>query len=317
MDDGGRPTRRDVLTTGGSAAIAGALMVGAAAPAVAQTHAGRLISIGSLEFTILSDGHMAFASTALAVNVAEVELKSFLEQRRLDADRVEFSINVALIKSGRDRILIDAGAGGTWEPTAGKLAENLERAGIRNDEITKVVITHAHPDHLWGLVDELDDSLRFANAEYYVGAREFEFWMSPQAANLSGPIEGIAAGARRVFRAIAARTTLIKAGQEFLPGLFAIDTAGHTPGHLSLLAGTGDEKVLLTADAVQNAYVSFAHPDWWPRPDMNGEAASRSRRRLLDMAVSDKLSVLAYHIPFPGLGRVERMGAAYTWVSVA
>lgn len=316
MDNGARPTRREVVTLAGSAAMAGALTLGTAPSTKAQAHSGRF-SIGSLELTVLSDGHMAFSSAALAVNVPETDLKSFLTESRLDADRVEFSINVVLIKSGSDHVLIDAGAGGTWEPTAGKLAESLERAGIRNDEITKVVITHAHPDYLWGLIDEFDDSLRFANAAYYVGAREFEFWTSPQAANLTGPIEGIAAGARRVFGAIAARTTLIKAGQEFLPGLFAVDTAGHTPGHLSLLAGIGNEKVLLTGDAVQNAHVSFAHPDWRPRPDMNGEAASRSRRRLLDMAVTEKLAVLAYHIPYPGLGRVERAGAAYSWTAAA
>ena len=131
-------------------------------------------------------------------------------------------------------------------------------------------MTHAHPDHIWGLVDELDDSLRFPRAEYVVSAREFDFWTSGEGANLKGPIEGIAAGARRVFKAIQARTTRIKPGDEVAPGIAAIDTAGHTPGHISLLMVSGSDKLLITADAVQNAHVSFAHPDWQPRADMDG-----------------------------------------------
>ena len=98
------------------------------------------------------------------------------------------------------------------------------------------------------------------------------------------------------------------------PGIVAIDTAGHTPGHISLLVTSGPAQLLVTADAVQNAHVSFAHPDWQPRMDMDGARAAQSRRRLLDMAATDKLSVLSYHIPFPGLGRVQRVGTAFSWV---
>ena len=111
------------------------------------------------------------------------------------------------------------------------------------------------------------------------------------------------------------RTTRIKPGEEIAPGIAAIDTAGHTPGHISVLVTSGTEKLLVTADAIQNAHVSFAHPDWHPAPTWTASAASQSRRRLLDMAATDKLRVLSYHIPFPGLGRVERKGSVYSWVS--
>ena len=264
---------------------------------------------------MLSDGHLVVPTSILAENVAQAEVRSFLADRAVGPDRVHFHINVALVKTGSDYVLIDAGSGGTWEPTAGKLADSLEAAGIKPEQIGKVVLTHAHPDHIWGLVDELDDSLRFPRAEYVVSAREFDFWTSGEAANLKGPIEGIAAGARRVFKAIEARTTRIKPGDEVAPGIAAIDTAGHTPGHISLLMASGSDKLLITADAVQNAHVSFAHPDWQPRADMDGAKAAESRRHVLDMAATDKLQVLSYHIPFPGLGRVERTGSAFTWVA--
>jgi glyoxylase-like metal-dependent hydrolase (beta-lactamase superfamily II) len=189
----------------------------------------------------------------------------------------------------------------------------MEQAGVKPEQIGTVIVTHAHPDHLWGLIDEFDDSLRFPKARVVMSDREFTFWMD-EAANLKGPIEGIAAGARRVLKAIEGRLTRIKPGAEITPGIVALDTTGHTPGHISLLVGSGAEKVLVTADAIQNAHVAFAHPDWQPRADMDGATAAKSRRRLLDMAAQEKLTVLSYHIPFPGLGRVESRGGQYLWV---
>ena len=319
-----RVSRRTLLLSGGAAAAyaLGGLQVGT--PARAQGSASEprgaahhRLSLGSREIIVLSDGHLVVPTSILAENVAQAEVKSFLADRALGPDRVHFHINVALVKTGSDYVLIDAGSGGTWEPAAGKLADSLEAAGIKPEQIGKVVLTHAHPDHIWGLVDELDDSLRFPRAEYLVSAREFDFWTSGEGTNLKGPVEGIAAGARRVFKAIEARTTRIKPGDEVAPGIAVIDTAGHTPGHISLLIASGSDTLLITADAVQNAHVSFAHPDWQPRADMDGVRAAKSRRQVLDMATSDKLRVLSYHIPFPGLGRVERKGSAFAWVAEA
>jgi glyoxylase-like metal-dependent hydrolase (beta-lactamase superfamily II) len=313
-------TRRAMLRSGAAAA---AFAFGAplrTSGANAQQPPPRAVAhhrfaLGQREVIILSDGYLEFPAGFLASNVLESDVRSFLAARNLGPDRIQFHINVALIKTGEDYTLIDAGSGGTWEPTAGKLADSLEAAGIAPERIGTVIITHAHPDHLWGLVDELDDSLRFPRARYLVPAREFDFWTGSEGARMVGPIEGIVAGARRVFGRIESRTTRIKPSEEIAPGIAAIDTGGHTPGHISVLVTSGSEKMLVTADAIQNAHVSFAHPDWQPRADMDGIRASQSRRRLLDMGVADKLRVLSYHIPFPGLGRVERKGSAYSWVS--
>jgi glyoxylase-like metal-dependent hydrolase (beta-lactamase superfamily II) len=303
-------TRRALLQ---SAAAAAACALGG--PALAQGPAHHRFSLGAREIVVLSDGHLVVPTDVLAANTPRAELASFLAARAVGPGRVHFHINVALVKTGSDYLLIDAGCGGTWEPTAGKLADSLEVAGISPEEIGTVVLTHAHPDHLWGLIDDLDNSLRYPRAHYLVAARELDFWTLGEAAKLSGPIEGIAAGARRVFKAIAARTTGIQPGHEIAPGIVAIDTAGHTPGHISLLIASGSQQLLVTADAIQNAHVSLAHPDWQPRADMDGAKAAISRRRLLDMAATDRLDVLCYHIPFPGLGRIERNGPAFRWVA--
>jgi glyoxylase-like metal-dependent hydrolase (beta-lactamase superfamily II) len=313
-----RVSRRALLQSCGALAASGLATGTLAQPAIQpRAPAHHRFSLSSREVFVLSDGHLVVPAGFLAGNVAEAEVKSLLAARGLGPDRVHFHINVALVKTGDDYVLIDAGSGGTWEPTAGKLADSLEAAGIRPEQIGKVVLTHAHPDHIWGLVDELDDSLRFPKAEYVVAAREFDFWTSGEAARLTGPVEGIAAGARRVFKRIESRTTRIKPGDEAAPGIVAVDTAGHTPGHIALLVTSGSDKLLVTADAVQNAHVAFAHPDWHPRADMDGDRAARSRRQVLDMAATDKLRVLCYHIPFPGLGRVERKPSAFAWAPEA
>ena len=158
--------------------------------------------LGSRDILVLNDGHLVIPTAMLAGNIPQAEAESFLAIRSVDTERVHFHINVALVKTGNDYVLIDAGSGGTWESTAGKLADSLDAADIKPEQIGTVVLTHAHPDHIWGLIDELDDSLRFPRAQYVVAAREFDFWTSGKAAKLTGPIEGIAAGARRVFKRI-------------------------------------------------------------------------------------------------------------------
>jgi glyoxylase-like metal-dependent hydrolase (beta-lactamase superfamily II) len=309
-----RPSRRTFLQAGGAVAASWSWPGALAQEPQPRAPAHHRFALGSREIIVLSDGHLVVPITALATNVPQADLGGFLAGQSLGPDQVHFHINVALIKTGNDYVLIDAGSGGTWEPTAGRLADSLEAAGIKPEAIGTVVLTHAHPDHIWGLIDDLDDSLRFPRARYLVAAREFDFWTAGEAARLSGPIEGIAAGAKRVFKAIEDRTARIKPGIEIVPGIVAIDTAGHTPGHISLLVTSGSDKLLVTADAVQNAHIAFKQPDWQPRADMDGARAAKSRRQLLDLAATDKLAVLSYHIPFPGLGRVERKGSTFTWV---
>src|SRR5262245_4267174 len=185
--------RRSMLRSGAAAAACAlsasrlgmrAMAQGAVQDPPAAAH--HRFQLGSHEILVLSDGHLVVPTAMLAANVPHSEVQAFLAARALDRERTHFHINVALVKTGSDYLLIDAGSGGTWEPTAGRLADSLEAAGIKPEEIGKVVLTHAHPDHIWGLIDELDDSLRFPHARYVVAAREFDFWTSGEAARLTG-----------------------------------------------------------------------------------------------------------------------------------
>ena len=309
------PDRRDILRAGLALAAAPTVVAGANARELGgpQGPGHHRFKLGASEITILSDGHMLVPPRVLAGNIPDAALQGFLDERRFTGDRVSFNLNIACVRTGAGITLIDAGAGGTWEPTAGRLSDSLEAAGIKPETVGTVILTHAHPDHLWGLIDDLDGSLRFPKARYLITAREHAFWTA-EAGKLQGPIEGMTAGARRVFKAIESRLARVKPGAEIVPGIVALDTSGHTPGHISLLLGSGAERLIVTADAIQNAHVSLAHPKWQPRADMDGDKGAASRHRLIDMAAADKLMVLGYHLPFPGLGRIERKGTAFAWV---
>ncbi len=304
------PTRREFLA--GSVAALGVCVASLPAP-VANAAAGvHTVTIGTLQLTVLSDGVFDIPTRLLNRDMEQASIEAALGGTLSAPGHVQYGVNVALIRQGKELILIDAGAGSTWLPTVGKLTDRLAAAGIDPKSVTKVVTTHAHPDHIWGLVDDFDE-LRFPNADHIMPAAELNYWRTVDVAILPERVQGVAAGAKRVIDGIGERLTAAPADAEVLPGLSYIATPGHTPGHCSVRLSSGSEGLIVTADAVFHPVISFAHPQWQPASDMDGALAAASRQRLLDIAATEKLSVLAYHIPFPGLGRVERHAGAYIW----
>lgn len=305
------PTRRELIA--GSVAALGVSLAGLPA-STAHARGVHTFRVGGMELTILSDGVFNVPTRLLNRDMEPVQIEAALGGALSAPGHVQYGVNVALIRHGKELILIDAGAGSTWEPTLGKLADRLAAAGIDSKRITKVVATHAHPDHIWGLVDDFDE-LRFPNAEHIMPAAELDYWRKVDVAALPDRVQGVAAGAKRVIDYIGERLTAAPADSEILPGVSYIATPGHTPGHCSVRLTSGSDGVIVAADAVFHPVVSFAHPDWQPDSDMDGALAAASRRRLLDIAATDKLPMIAYHVPFPGLGRVERHAGAYRWRS--
>src|SRR5262245_40004331 len=288
-----------------TAPLAGAIPARAAAPLYSFAH-------GAFEITVVSDGHFVLPPPGVAADVGFLypdtprqELAAFLPSVGLSIERVQLPNNVALIRAASDLILVDTGAGSSWQPTSGKLAENLEAAGIDRAAITKVVFTHAHPDHLWGVADD-SGALRFPNASYFVAENEWNFWMAEDVANrLPENFRRFALGAKRDFSRIKDRLQTLKPGDEIVSGVRVLDTAGHTPGHISLEIA-GSDGLIVVGDVVANAVVSFAHPEWRFAIDSIAELAITSRRRLLDRAANDKTRLLGSHWPYPGLGTAER-----------
>lgn len=321
----GKSLTRRALFKGAGAGAAGLLLADAAGfvtPAGAaadmkgtQVPGWYRMRLGKFEVTILSDGSYDLPTNLMASNRPREEVTALLEANFLPTQTRTSHVNIPLINTGSELILVDVGGGPNWMPTAGRLTDNLRAAGYEPEDVDKVVLTHGHPDHIWGLIDEFEEAPRFPNATYYIAESEWSFWTTDEAeTKLAEAFKGFAVGARKHLPPLAEKTTRLKPGAEIAPGIVTIATPGHTPGHMSLVVNSGGETLIVSADCVTHPYISFEHPGWWPRTDLDQQTAEASRRKLLDMAATDKAMMLVYHISFPGLGHVARAGDAYRWV---
>ncbi len=236
---------------------------------------------GEFEIIVVSDGHLVLPTSFLAPEAPPAERAALLKAAGQDGEQYQSPTNITLIRKGSELILVDAGSGDRFMPTAGKLFDNLKAAGIDKASISKVVLTHGHPDHLWGALDELDD-LVLPDAAYYVGATEWEFWHGDNATRgLPAERAGFVTGARRRFDAIKDRVKMVKPGDDIVTGLRVIDTAGHTQGHVSLEIA-GGAGLIIGGDVLTHPLISFAHPEWRTTADHVPDQAVTARKALLD-----------------------------------
>lgn len=311
-----KPTRRDLLK------------LAAAAPAFAMPVAARAqlgepqgdnpvyfrFSIGDIRMTILSDGFFKAPTSGLGVNADPAEVQAFLSQHFLSPQEGYSHTNHLLIETGDATVLVDVGSGNRWLDTTGRLLDNMEAAGVDPSDITHVVITHAHPDHIWGIRDDFDEAI-FPDAEYIVGRTERDFWLQDGLVNKVSPAEQqFVVGAVNSLNVDGADWTLADDGYEVAPGVRLLSTHGHTPGHMSVMVESGDKSLIALGDSMSHAYTNFAHPDWFNGFDMDGDLTVQTRLKLLDMAATDRISIVGYHFPFPGVGHVQRDGDFFRFI---
>ncbi|MGD9784823.1 MAG: MBL fold metallo-hydrolase [Hyphomicrobiaceae bacterium] len=313
--------RRQIVAGAGAltgAAVLGPLAGGIASYPARAAAAPHTFTFGDFQITVVSDGNLMLPARLAAPEVPEAERNAALAAAGQTGDMAQPPTNVTLIKTGSDLILVDAGSGPNFMPTAGKLMANLEAAGIAADAITKVVFTHGHPDHLWGVLDDFEDAPRFPNATHYFPDQEMDYWLSENAEKgLPADRASFVTAARRNLKGIEGKTERVKAGGEILPGLMLLATPGHTQGHVSLELKGGSETLVVLGDALTHPVISFAHPDWKPAADHVPDQAVATRKMLLDKLSSEKARVIGYHLPFPGLGRVEAKDGAFRYVADA
>lgn len=280
-----------------------------AAPAAAQV----VTTLGpeSERLTILSDGSFEMPQSMLARDVPAGQIAA----EAGPADPFRTVLNVTCLRRGDELILFDCGAGAHFLPGSGRLQESLQASGIEPDAVTHVLFTHLHPDHFWGALDEFDSPL-FPNARWLVASREIDFWTAPNVYDrVPADRHAFAAGAQRIAKGLGDKLERQEPGREWLPGIAAVDTPGHTPGHVSFTLKAGGQQVMVLGDALTHPRISFAHPDWRPVSDHDPDAAAATRRSLLDRLNSERSMVIGYHLP-GAAGRVEKDGSAYRFTGM-
>ncbi len=301
--------RRHVLA-GLGAMVAAPLGARTLCAAQSVTH-----KVGALEVSIVSDGVLNVPLSFSLPDTPLAEAAALFKAHGLPEGGAPSQTNVVLVRSGSERILIDAGSGPNFQPTAGKLQENLEAAGIAPESITKVVFTHGHADHLWGVIDDFGDADRFPNASYVVAADEWDFWTHPDtAARVPDALKGMAMATNRILKTIEKKVERRKDGDRVAPGLTYLATPGHTPGHMAVVIEDGGQRLLIGGDVLTNTAISFARPDWRIGADFDRDQGIATRKRLLDQLSHDRIPLVGFHIAWPGLGQVERAGTAYRFI---
>lgn len=307
-------TRRQYIAA--SLAVAAS---GAASPTLSRAEtapaAVAKFDLGTATLFVVHDGVMDVAAAGAASDRPEPEVAATLSAAGLPPARIRQPVNVTVLKTATDVIVVDCGAGPNFMDGLGKLADNFAATGLDPAAVTRVLFTHGHPDHIWGAVDEFDDSLRFPNARYAMSATELDLWRAPDAASkLPADRANFVPGARRIIKTIGDRLTIFDAGKEVAPGVLAIDTRGHTQGHTSFEIRTADGPLIILGDALVHPLISFAHPEWRPAADHVPDDGVATRKKLLDRLATDKARILGYHLPAPGLGRVDRKDTAFRFV---
>ncbi len=302
------------LGQGSTPTRAAAPMVGKQAPGFYR------YKLGDFEVTVVSDG---MGTNPLAdsyiVNQPKTAVNAALEADFLERDKVTHAYVPVVVNTGSKLVAIDTGLGlGTFAQSKGALGQyhnNLQAAGIDRNAVDAVIISHFHGDHINGLVGS-DNKPAFPNAEVMVPAAEWAFWSDE---GNTGKLPEIARGqmgnVKRVFGVLGNKVTQYQAGKEIVPGITAVASPGHTPGHTSHVVASGNAKLLVQADITAGAATLFVrNPDWQFVFDTDRPLAVETRKRIYDMAVAEKMLVHGYHFSFPSLAYVEKSGPGYRLV---
>lgn len=312
-------TRRAVLGSAAAAAAFGLsqklelILPASAATQVEPSIGYYKYSVGSIEVTAVYDGIWQKPhDPAFIKNASVEETKDALGRAGLTTEFMPIPLTVVVLKIGDRLIMMDAGSGvGQWQANATHLPANMKAAGIDYTKIDTIIISHFHPDHVWGLMEKQTNAPVFPNAELIVNEIEYNWWTDP------GRVEKLAEGRKTAGRRIASvfpmwkNWSLAKDGTEVAPGIQLIAAPGHTPGHSVFLVTSGKEQLLVSADTMYVPALLAPHPEWQGSYDQDGPAAVSTRHKLIDRVIADKIKICGSHFPFPGSGTFVKDGNAY------
>lgn len=312
-----KPNRRTLMKLAALAPTL-ALPASAARADITAPHAGQpafhRFSLGQANITVVSDGFLELPASSLGVNADRKEVADFLSAHYLSPEVNYAHTNHVVIELGGHVVLVDIGSGDRFLKSAGRLLGNLKTAGIDPASITHVVITHAHPDHVWGIRDDFDEVI-LPDAAFTIGAAEYDWWMTDDRVNtVPQGLQQFVAGAVNSLSTEGLEWNLAQDGHELVPGVTLIASPGHTPGHMSVMVESDGNQMLVLGDSMTHGAISFEHPEWVGGSDMDPDQTVATRKRLLDMAASERMTLVGYHFPFPGVGHVMRDQGKYRFL---
>ena len=323
-------TRRQMLVGSAVTAFAAAIPfgvpvpVGASAPIIGRQAPGFYrYKVGNIEVTVVTDGiNRLPIGDGFILNVKKDEVNAALAAVFMEKDLFVGSYNPIVVNTGGKLAVIDTGFGEAAYKASqganGQFLTNLAAAGIDANTVDAVIISHYHGDHINGLL-KIDDSLAFPNAEILVPAPEHKYWMDDgEMSRASTPrIQGLFKNARRVMRGeVLKRLRTYEWDQEVIPGVTAVGTPGHSPGHTCHVMTSGVSRVYVQGDLTHAPFLFVRNPGWHPFFDHDPVQAEAMRRKVYDILVAEKMLVQAMHYPFPALAHIEKTATGYREVPV-
>jgi glyoxylase-like metal-dependent hydrolase (beta-lactamase superfamily II) len=272
--------------------------------------------IGAHTVTVVNDGYGARPDpTKGFVRNAEPDaVEAALKAAFLPTDQLRIPFTVTFLETGNGLIAFDTGTGGQLGATAGRLAANMQAAGLDPAKVKQVIFTHLHGDHITGLTTAEDKPV-FAEAEIIVPRTEWAYWTDEgNASRAPEAMKGAFANVKRRFDPYKARIRQISGDGEVAPGIIALSTPGHTPGHTSYLLSDGSEQALVLGDITNRPELNLVHPGWHLVFDMDADVAEKTRREVLDRVATDRIRCVGYHFPFPANGYVAKEAEGYRFV---
>jgi len=314
-------TRRSLFISSTALLAAPAILTGASFAQTAPENTvtampeTKSFNIGKFKVATIRDGKVLAEKPheTFGTNQKPEDVAALLEANMLPTDKFVNSFAPTLVDTGSDVILFDTGFGeGGREKGNGQLVSGMQALGYEPGQVTLVVLTHMHGDHIGGLME--GGKPTFENARYVAGGVEYDFWKDP--ARVGSPAENGHKGALKNVVPLAEKMTFVKEGSDVAPGIVAHEAFGHSPGHLIFRLESEGKGLIFTGDTANHYVLSLQNPDWEVRFDTDKAAAAASRRKVFDMIAAEKLPFIGYHMPYPAAGFAEKSGNGYRYVPV-
>lgn len=306
-------SRRRLMAGAGALAAAGAVaglpvgMVQAKAPFLrTQVPYFYRFPHGRMQATIVSDGPLPIGDPVQAFKgTSPAELTKLLSESYLSTSNVVLEQNALVVNTGDKLVLFDTGLGPVtmFGTTTGRLRTSLREASIQPEQIDAVVLSHAHPDHVAGLVDARGRR-NFPNAQIYLSQADHDFWTDEK--KLAGELKDFVRIARSSLTPYRGRIIHFKDGQEILPGITAMAAPGHTVGHCVFMITSEAKSLCYAGDLAHHQIIAIQRPRIEFAFDTDAKQAAQTRVRMLDMLASKRIPLLAYHFAWPGFGHVSK-----------